>query len=162
MATDYGKRLKKAMEHAKINQKELVKRTGLSQSTISSAINRSTGSSHTPLFAKACGVSAIWLSSNVEPMEIQAKPIDPQQTISILNEVEKTRKSSSVPEAKELSQLARYLAETFDRMIGTEPERIAVLAELTTFILQSGRQQQPRQTPEPLHAQSPKRQPAQS
>lgn len=63
MATDYGKRLIKAMTDAKINQKGLVERTGLPQSTVSSAINRGNGSSYTAEFAKACGVNAHWLAT---------------------------------------------------------------------------------------------------
>lgn len=63
MLTEYGKRMRLAMAHAKINQKELVKRTGLAQSTVSSALNRSNGSSDTPAYAAACGVSALWLAT---------------------------------------------------------------------------------------------------
>jgi phage repressor protein C with HTH and peptisase S24 domain len=63
MATEYGQRLLTAMAHAGINQKELVKRTGLSQSTVSSAINRAKGSTDTPAYAAACGVSALWLAT---------------------------------------------------------------------------------------------------
>lgn len=51
------------MLHAGLTQKDLVKKTGLSQSTISSAINRGNGSSHTAVFAKACNVSAHWLAT---------------------------------------------------------------------------------------------------
>ena len=63
MSTEYGKRMRLAMAHAQINQKELVKRTGLPQSTVSSALNRANGSSDTPAYASACGVSALWLAS---------------------------------------------------------------------------------------------------
>lgn len=63
MATEYGKRLKKAMAHAKLNQKGLIAATGLKQSTVSSAMNRSVGSSDTPAYAAACGVSALWLAT---------------------------------------------------------------------------------------------------
>lgn len=52
-----------AMAHAQINQKELVKRTGLAQSTVSSALNRSNGSSDTPAYAAACSVNAFWLAT---------------------------------------------------------------------------------------------------
>ncbi len=63
MATEYGNRLVAAMNHAGHTQKDLVKKSGLSQSTISSAINRGNGSSHTALFAKLCGVNAHWLAT---------------------------------------------------------------------------------------------------
>ena len=69
MATEYGERLLKAMAYAGINQKELVKRTGIKQSTVSSAINRSKGSSDSPAYASACGVSALWLATGQGRME---------------------------------------------------------------------------------------------
>ena len=69
-----------AMAHAKINQKELVKRTGLAQSTVSSALNRSNGSSDTPAYAKACGVSALWLATGEgNMMDAQPEPSQPSQ-----------------------------------------------------------------------------------
>jgi transcriptional regulator with XRE-family HTH domain len=75
MATDYGKRLVSAMFRAGLTQKDLVQKTGLSQSTISSAINRGNGSSHTALFAKVCNVNAHWLSTG-EGSEEQAPSND--------------------------------------------------------------------------------------
>ena len=63
MATEYGTRLRAAMQHAKLNQKQLIAKTGLAQSSVSSAMGRSKGSADTPTYASACGVSAEWLSS---------------------------------------------------------------------------------------------------
>lgn len=74
MATKYGKRLVAAMAHAGLNQKELVKKTALSQSTISSAINRGNGSSYTAEFAKACGVNAHWLATGEGNMSQAESP----------------------------------------------------------------------------------------
>ena len=76
MATEYGKRLREAMAHAKINQKELIRLTGLAQSTVSSALNRSNGSADTPAYAKACNVDPYWLATGegslLGEMEMQA------------------------------------------------------------------------------------------
>jgi transcriptional regulator with XRE-family HTH domain len=63
VATDYGKRLKLAMKHAELSQKELIKATGIAQSSVSSAINRGSGSADTPKYALACGVDALWLAT---------------------------------------------------------------------------------------------------
>jgi SOS-response transcriptional repressor LexA len=63
MATEYGSRLKKAREYAKLTQIEASKRTGIAQSTISTAERLGNGSSDTPVYAKAYGVSAHWLAT---------------------------------------------------------------------------------------------------
>ena len=63
MTTEYAKRLRQAMQHAGLNQKGLVSKTGLSQSTVSSAMNRSNGSTDTATYAVACGVNADWLAT---------------------------------------------------------------------------------------------------
>lgn len=68
MATEYGKRLKLAMAHARLSQKELVLKSGRPQSTVASAINRGSGSADTPLFASVCGVNAVWLATGEGPM----------------------------------------------------------------------------------------------
>jgi len=63
MATEYGKRLKQARLHAGLNQVQLGKVTGISQSTISTAERLGNGSTDTAAYAKACGVSAHWLET---------------------------------------------------------------------------------------------------
>ena len=63
MSTEYGIRLKLAMEKSGLDQKALVKKTGLRQSSVSSAINRASGSSDTTTYARACGVDAHWLAT---------------------------------------------------------------------------------------------------
>lgn len=63
MATEYGIRLQLAMRTAGLNQKALIKVTGMAQSSVSSAMNRGSGSADTPKLAKACGVSALWLAT---------------------------------------------------------------------------------------------------
>lgn len=63
MSTEYGNRLRLAMAHAKLNQKQLIAKTGITQSSVSSAMNRASGSSDTPTYARACGVDAHWLAT---------------------------------------------------------------------------------------------------
>lgn len=63
MATDYGKRLRAARLHAKLTQMGLAEKTGISQSTISTAERENQGSSDTHIYAKACGVDAHWLAT---------------------------------------------------------------------------------------------------
>lgn len=66
MITEYAKRLRQAMHHAGLNQKGLISKTGLSQSTVSSAMNRSNGSTDTATYAIACGVNADWLATKAK------------------------------------------------------------------------------------------------
>lgn len=78
MATDYGLRLRQARKHAGLTQEELSKRTGIPQSTISTAERMGSGSSDTPTYAKACGVDAHWLATGdgsmlVTPGEMTGK-----------------------------------------------------------------------------------------
>lgn len=73
MATEYGNRLKAARKHAGFTQERLRDITGVPQSTISSAERDGHGSAETPVYAKACGVSAMWLATGegemiAEPM----------------------------------------------------------------------------------------------
>lgn len=63
MITEYAKRLRQAMHHAGLNQKGLISKTGLSQSTVSSAMNKLNGSTDTAAYAVACGVNADWLAT---------------------------------------------------------------------------------------------------
>lgn len=63
MATEYGKRLRLARLHAKLTQNELSKKTGVGQSTISTAEREGAGSRETPKFAQACGVDVYWLAN---------------------------------------------------------------------------------------------------
>jgi len=69
MATEYGKRLRQARKLAKLTQAELSKKTGIAQSTISTAEREGAGSSDTAVYANACGVSALWLSTGDGEMQ---------------------------------------------------------------------------------------------
>lgn len=62
MATEYGKRLRTVRLEAKLTQNELSAITGIPQSTISTAEREGNGSAETPVYAKACGVNALWLA----------------------------------------------------------------------------------------------------
>lgn len=63
MATDYGNRLREAREFAGLTQKQAEKKTGIAQSTISTAERLGNGSADTPLYADAYGVDALWLAT---------------------------------------------------------------------------------------------------
>lgn len=63
MATEFGKRLKAAREHAGLTQDELAAIVGLAQSTIASAEARGDGSRKTAQIAAACKVRPAWLAS---------------------------------------------------------------------------------------------------
>lgn len=68
MSTDYGKRLRAAREHAKLTQNQLSKKTGIGQSTISTAEREGAGSKETPTYAQACGVDVYWLANGTGAM----------------------------------------------------------------------------------------------
>lgn len=70
MATEYGKRLKAARKHAKLTQIQLSEKTGIPQSTISTAENFGHGSADTTTYATACGVNSHWLATGEGEMEI--------------------------------------------------------------------------------------------
>lgn len=63
MATEYGKRLRTVRLEANLTQNELSAITGIPQSTISTAEREGNGSAETPVYAKACGVNALWLAN---------------------------------------------------------------------------------------------------
>lgn len=63
MATEYGTRLRQARKHAGLNQLQLAKKTGIAQSTISSAERLGSGSTDNSVYAMACGVNAHWLET---------------------------------------------------------------------------------------------------
>ena len=79
MSNDYGIRLKNAMAHAGLSQKELLAHplladNGVGQSSLSSAMNRASGSAYTALFARACGVDAVWLTTGAGEMVANDQP----------------------------------------------------------------------------------------
>lgn len=63
MNTEYGNRLRTARTHAKLTQVQLSEKTGIPQSTISTAERLGRGSAETTSYALACGVSALWLAT---------------------------------------------------------------------------------------------------
>jgi len=63
MATEYGSRLRAARKHAQLTQMGLSEKTGVPQSTISTAERLGHGSAETPIYAKACGVDSHWLAT---------------------------------------------------------------------------------------------------
>lgn len=62
MATEYGKRLRQARIDAGLTQEAAALKTGIGQSTISTAERMGAGSAETPVYAEAYGVNALWLA----------------------------------------------------------------------------------------------------
>lgn len=155
MATEYGKRLIRAMEYAGINQKELVKRTGLKQSTVSSAINRSKGSSDTPAYASACGVAALWLSIGDGEMHLH-----PRQTAIETKTYQPSALVSTTSETTEspISAYAKAIGLMFDSLPDDAHIRARVMGEITSAILAAKRPPENLPPTAPAHARSPKRQ----
>jgi phage repressor protein C with HTH and peptisase S24 domain len=112
MKTEYGKRIREAMSHAKLTQKGLVEKSKVGQSSISAAINRSTGSSYTALIAKACGVDAVWLTTGEGEMI-----------------------PDGVQDTRGLSPMALLLAQSFDDLPSDRRVRVRVHNELTSILL---------------------------
>lgn len=144
MATEYGERLLKAMAHAKINQKELVRRTGIKQSTVSSAINRSKGSSDSPAYASACGVSALWLATGEGSMtsHLWLPGHEPDFGSALLGGEQQTASADAAVNALDLESSLKFLADYMQGLdlsdrkaamvqiasLADEPERYAKVA----------------------------------
>lgn len=62
MTTEYGSRLRAARKHAGLTQQGLSAKTGIPQSTISTAERMGSGSAETVTYAQACGVDVNWLA----------------------------------------------------------------------------------------------------
>ncbi len=62
----YGARLAQALEHAKMSQAELARRTGVKQQNIAYLVKRGRGSSHTGSFAHQLGIPAAWLDGQLQ------------------------------------------------------------------------------------------------
>lgn len=84
MATEYGLRLKHARKQAGLTQMQLSSKTGIAQSTISSAETEGLGSAETPMLARACGVNAYWLATGEGDMQADNAPV---AALEKLNEV---------------------------------------------------------------------------
>ena len=63
MTTEYGKRLREARKYAKLTQEGLASKTGIPQSTISTAERKGNGSAETPVYSLACNVDSYWLGT---------------------------------------------------------------------------------------------------
>jgi len=171
MATEYGKRLLQAMDFAKINQKELVKRTGLKQSTVSSAINRSKGSADTPAYAAACGVSALWLATGEGEMLpptgeangsliFSGKATGEHKTNQPSALADNANAATNLIAAKSPSPYAVTIGLMFDTLPEDQNLRVAVMGQITNAILAAKRQQATELQTAPAPAQNPGKQSA--
>ncbi len=107
MTTDYGSRLRKARKHAGFTQEKLSEKTGIPQSTISTAERKGHGSGETPLYASACGVNPLWLATG------QGEMLDSQGVLLIENLEElQPGKTTTAKFLKALSHLVDELHPT--------------------------------------------------
>lgn len=81
MATEYGIRLRRARKHAGLTQTALSEKTGIAQSTISTAEREGQGSSDTPVYAQACSVDALWLATGKGEMLPSTESPPPQVSL---------------------------------------------------------------------------------
>lgn len=72
MATEYGTRLRAARKYAKLTQLAASKKTGIPQSTISTAERLGNGSSDTSVYAQAYNVNPHWITTGEGRMELNA------------------------------------------------------------------------------------------
>jgi phage repressor protein C with HTH and peptisase S24 domain len=73
----FGKRLYEARKNAKLTQKQVAARTGISQGTLSELETDAQGSSYTAVLAQLYGVSAIYLAEGVgQPVQIDTEESD--------------------------------------------------------------------------------------
>lgn len=88
MATDFGKRVAQARDHAGLTQEDLCKRIGMAQSTLAAAENTGHGSRMTVQLAVACGVNPIWLAMGdgemLDPLIVRpVKPAAPSIAVTL-------------------------------------------------------------------------------
>lgn len=150
MATEYGQRLRAARKHAGLTQEEAGRRTGIAQSTISTAERVGNGSADTPVYAKAYGVDAHWLATGKGAMLAASSAFDdkipnndrpignkfapsPAPTLAQALEVVMDAMAQSAAKA-ELKQLLPMLVET---------NASAYRARLAELLVQSGASQVP-------------------
>lgn len=77
MATEYGTRLREARKSAGLTQTQLSEKTGIPQSTISTAERSGNSSAESVNYADACGVSLRWLANGDGSMRPATQTITP-------------------------------------------------------------------------------------
>lgn len=140
MATEFGKRILAALEHAGLTQMKLQARTGISQSTLSTAINKGNGSPRTASIAKCCGVDAYWLETGEGQMISGVTDVPAKWAVE--------KAEDDLP--KTLQALATYLQQLDDTgkdqaaailaNLAKKPETHARVADVMQAILASSKQ----------------------
>jgi SOS-response transcriptional repressor LexA len=110
MATEYGSRLKKARNHAGMTQMQASAKTGIPQSTISTAEREGHGSGDTPVYAKTYGVDAHWLATGEGEM-LSPSPL-----------FEKSDNVSPVPAFRMVPVLNTVNAGMYKEIVDTHPD----------------------------------------
>lgn len=124
MPTDFGRRLKQARKHAKLNQQELCALVGISQPNLSKLEQNGFSSSFTAQIAHACGVDPVWLATGDGEM-LATKGI-PQ---NVHNDSLRLAVTGRVPLLNRVSAgMFREIMES-----GEEPELIATTAPTKTY-----------------------------
>lgn len=84
----FSDRLRSAMLTAGLNQTALSAKTGIAQSTIATALQGARGSSDTAVYANACGVDALWLTTGEGSMlGHRSNQVVPAESTEALNTV---------------------------------------------------------------------------
>ena len=112
MATPYGNRLREARRHAGMTQVELSAKSGVPQTTISTAERLGNRSTDTVAYARACGVSPVWLASGDGPMVLD--PVTPLDDLECLTAgaMEIAALYDMIPLASRIKRVQAYNAAT--------------------------------------------------
>ena len=129
MTTEYGSRLKLARVNAKLTQANLSKKTGIPQSTISTAERSGHGSRETAVYAQVCGVSALWLATGQGEMHTSDARQDPASTQSAGTAV------ATNPNDGRPLQALQVLGELSCLMAGVTPERLELVSVMMAALV---------------------------
>jgi transcriptional regulator with XRE-family HTH domain len=134
MATEYGKRLRLARKFAKLTQEGLRDRTGIPQSTISTAEREGYGSSDTPIYARVCGVDTMWLTTGEGAMIPFAPPKDEVASPSPPEDRRSPDRSQQIagltPAALDLALLFDEVKDRIERAVAHQAATAAILRVL--------------------------------
>lgn len=108
MATEYGTRLRQSRRNAGLTQVELSEKTGIAQSTISTAERQGAKSSDTAIYAQACGVNAYWLATGKDSADQRSIDYEENQPLA---RVERAQAATNlVAESTKLCPLSSAIA----------------------------------------------------
>jgi len=110
----YGERLKMAREHAGLTQQQLADACNIRQPSVQhleDVRNNSSGSIHTVMFARVCGVSADWLADNTgEMLPHEYRTTDPK-IIAVARCMEPMPEYGKDAAVKDVAEVAQLIAQ---------------------------------------------------